>query len=293
MTFSTKVKNELCKNSYPFCENSIKILYGFLLFLKNFKISEITFYTENKNIAKLIYDLIIQNFELNTLDSISLKENEKNIVLKLLGVKNIKQILKNPKINNNLLKNQNDIKLFLRGVFLSCGNISEPKNGYHLEFSMSCKGLYNHLINIFNEIKTLDVKIKKTVRNGNLIIYIKDSSCITDFLTFIGASNSSMELIQIKMVKEVRNYVNRTTNFETANINKTATAAAKQIKVIKRLKNEGDFKYLDEDLKELANLRIKNPEMSFRELGEKLSTPLSRSAVNYKIKKILNFNKNI
>ena len=102
-----------------------------------------------------------------------------------------------------------------------------------------------------------------------------------------------MDFIQVNMVKEVRNYVNRTTNFEAANINKIAAAAAVQIEAIKKIKKCGKFNCLDESLKEVANLRVKNPEMSLRELGKNLSVPLTRSGVNHKIKKILNISENM
>lgn len=301
MTFSAKVKNELCKISRPFNDSSIKLLYGLLLFSRNFKVSEIAFYTENKNISELVCDLILQNFGC-IVDIISSSKVKENLILKIPYELDRKEILKkfkisnneiNLKINNDLLKTQNDIKLFLRGVFLSCGTVTDPKNGYHLEFSVPYMNLSKCLVELLSSIKSINLKVKSTVRKGNFVVYIKDSADITDFLTYIGASDSAMDFMQIKMVKEVRNYVNRTTNFETANISKIATAAAVQIDAIKKIKKHGKFNCLDENLKELADLRIKHPEMSLRELGENLSSPLTRSGVNHKMKKILNISENL
>lgn len=301
MTFSAKVKNELCKISRPFNDNSIKLLYGLLLFSRNFKISDISFYTENKNISELICDLILQNFGC-IVDIISSNKMKENLILKIPLVQDRRKILKkfgvlsseiNLKINNDLLKTQNDLKLFLRGVFLTCGTITDPQNGYHLEFSVPYMNLSKCLVELLSSIKNINLKVKNTVRKGNFVVYIKDSADITDFLTYIGASTSAMDFMQIKMVKEVRNYVNRTTNFETANISKIATASAVQIDAIKKIKKHGKFNCLDENLKELADLRIKNPEMSLRELGESLSSPLTRSGVNHKMKKILNISENL
>ena len=301
MTFSAKVKNELCKISRPFNDSSIKLLYGLLLFSRNFKASDISFYTENKNISELICDLILQNFGC-IVDIISSNKVKENLILKIPYAQDRQEILKkfgvlndeiNLKINNDLLKTQNDFKLFLRGVFLTCGTVTDPQNGYHLEFSVPYMNLSKCLVELLSSIKNINLKVKSTVRKGNFVVYIKDSADITDFLTYIGASASAMDFMQIKMVKEVRNYVNRTTNFETANISKIATAAAVQIDAIKKIKKHGKFNCLDENLKELADLRIKHPEMSLRELGDNLSSPLTRSGVNHKMKKILNISENL
>ena len=301
MTFSATVKNELCKISRPFDESSIKLLYGLLLFSRSFKVSEISFYTENKNISELICDLILQNFGC-IVDVVSSSGTKENLILKIPFEQNRKEILKkfevlhneiNLRINKNLLKTRNDVKLFLRGAFLACGTVTDPKNGYHLEFSVPYMNLSKCLIELLSSLKNINFKVKSTIRKGNFIVYIKNSEDITDFLTYIGASVSSMDFIQVKMVKEVRNYVNRTTNFEAANINKIAAAAAVQIEAIKKIKKCGKFNCLDESLKEVANLRVKNPEMSLRELGKNLSVPLTRSGVNHKIKKILNISENM
>lgn len=306
MTFSTKIKHELCKKSRPFNTNSINLLYGLLLFSRSFKISDISFYTENREISYLLSELIMQKFNC-IVDIIPSghkysKKIKENVMLKIPYAKDRKNILNsfgytedkiNLKINTDLLKTKEDTKLFLRGAFISCGNLTNPKNDYHLEFSVSYMNLCKSLFDLINSIENLNFKVKHTVRKGNFIIYIKNSSNIIDFLTYIGASLSAMDLMQIKMVKEVRNYVNRTTNFETANISKVAVASAAQIEAIKKIKRLGKFNYLDNDLRELANLRIKNPEMSLRELGENLSKPITRSSVNHKMQKLLNMSENL
>lgn len=301
MTFSSKVKNELCKISRPFNDNSISLLYGLLLFSRSFSATEISFCTENKNIIEIICDLILQNFGC-IVDTIFLNKNKGNIILKVPCEQDRLKILSkfdhlkdeiNLKINTKLLKEANDIRLFLRGVFLSCGAINNPQNGYHLEFSVPHMVLSKCLLELLTSLENIHPKVKTTIRKGNFIVYIKNSADITDFLTYIGASTSAMDLIQIKMVKEVRNYVNRTTNFETANINKIANAAAVQIDAIKKIKRCKKFSLLDESLQELAELRLKNPEMSLRELGNNLSVPLTRSRVNHKMEKILNISQNM
>lgn len=301
MTFATKVKNELCrtsKNNNGKCDMSL--LYGILLFARNFRKDNISLYSENKNICELTGNIIINEFGC-IVDIISLNNNLKTekgvVILKIPDEKDRIKVLNkfghisdeiNLKINKNNFRKRADIKAFLRGAFMSCGTVTDPQNGYHLEFSVPFMNLSKSLYELLNSLNDIEVTFKNTTRKTNFIIYMKNSSDITDFLTYIGAPFSAMEMMQVKMVKEVRNYVNRTTNFETANISKTATASAVQIEAINKIKEKGMFNSLDDDLKELAQLRLDNPEMSLRELGENLSVPITRSGVNHKIKKILN-----
>ena len=110
---------------------------------------------------------------------------------------------------------------------------------------------------------------------------------MTDLLTYLGAPAAAMELMQVKMLKEVRNQINRRTNFETANLDKTASAAARQVLAIQKIAESTGLGELPEELRELAELRLQNPEMSLRELGESLSPPLSRSGVNHRLQRIV------
>lgn len=303
MTFSARVKNELCKASRPFDAASFCLLYGMLLFSRNFKLSEISFHTENGNISELVYELLMQNFDCAVDVEFSGTDKKENIILRVSEECDRKAILTrfghlkkdeiNLRINKDLLKTQEDVKSFLKGAFIVCGTVTDPQNGYHLEFCVPYMNLSKCLFEVLTSLKNVPLKVKSTTRKGVFVVYIKDSSDITDFLTYVGAPLCAMDFMQIKMVKEVRNYVNRTTNFEAANISKTAVAATAQIDAIKKMKKAGKFNCLDDDLRELANLRLKNPEMSLRELGKNLSTPLTRSGVNHKMKKLLSMSENM
>jgi DNA-binding protein WhiA len=127
-------------------------------------------------------------------------------------------------------------------------------------------------------------------RSGSYVVYLKGSERVADLLTFIGAGSAAMDLMQTKMLKEVRNNVNRKTNFETANLDKTALAAAAQMVAIEKILNTPrGIQILPEELQELAMLRYRNPEKSLRELGEALSEPLSRSGINHRLQRIVDF----
>ena len=123
-------------------------------------------------------------------------------------------------------------------------------------------------------------------RKGSELLYLKESEQIEDFLTLIGAPVSSMRLMEVKVMKTVRNHVNRTTNCETANLNKTVSAAASQVQDIRFIRDTVGLSYLGPELQEVAELRLKNEEMSLRELAANLSQPISRSGVNHRLRRI-------
>ena len=132
----------------------------------------------------------------------------------------------------------------------------------------------------------MNVEPKSITRNSNYIIYFKVSESIEDLLTVMGAFNSSLEVMGVKMYKDMRNNVNRRLNFENANLDKTIGASQKQVDAIKHIKNTVGLSYLSDDLKELAEIRLENPYISLRELGDMLSNPISRSGVNHRLKRI-------
>ncbi len=179
------------------------------------------------------------------------------------------------RINRDMIQWECCISAFLRGVFLSCGTITNPEKEYHLEFVVPYMNLANDLKNLLTNIQELELQPAVTNRKGSFVVYIKGSEGIENLLTFMGATNASMNFMQVKMFKEVRNQVNRKTNFETANIDKTVSASAKQIAVIETIIHSVGLQQLPLDLQELASLRYENPEMSLRELGEQLSEPLA------------------
>lgn len=186
---------------------------------------------------------------------------------------------------NRSLVNGNDAVTgaFLRGVFLVCGTVSVQKAGYHLELSLDNEEKCRSLHSFINE---QGVNINISHRRNSFFLYSKNSENISDYLTFIGAMKSSMEIMNIKIIKEVRSNINRVVNCEAANIGKTAAAAAKQILDIRLIGEKMGYDKLDEDLRELALLRLENPDISLSGLGELLSEPLSRSGVNHRLKRI-------
>lgn len=182
------------------------------------------------------------------------------------------------------------VKSFLRGCFISCGTVTDPKKEYHLDFSIGKKSRCVELIPYFEEISIYPKLIQ---RNGNFILYIKDSAQIEDFLTIIGDSNAALYIMGEKIEKNVRNYVNRQVNCESANIQRVCDASVAQIEAINLILEKRGFDFLPEHLRQLAELRLENPEMSLSELGAELTPAITRSGVNHRMKKLMEISKSL
>jgi len=171
-------------------------------------------------------------------------------------------------------------KAIVRGAFMGAGSINNPQKEYHLEITLSNKENRKAMIEL---LKGLGIQVKTL----DLAIYLKDGEEISKFLALIGATKAVMQFEDIRIQKEMRGRVNRLVNCETANLNKTINASIEQIAAIKKLQETGKLQKLDDNLKEIAILRLENPDMSLLELGKKLNEPLGKSGVNYRLKKII------
>jgi len=150
---------------------------------------------------------------------------------------------------------------------------------------VSYQKLANQLYTLLSEVTAFPVNPLLASRKGSYVVYWKESGQIEDLLTFLGAAGASMELMQVRMYKEAKNDINRKANFETANMDKTYSASARQIAAIAVLNDVGELSNLPDGLRELARLRLENPEMTLRQLGEALG--ISRSGVNHRLERLL------
>ncbi len=182
---------------------------------------------------------------------------------------------------------------FLSKIFIRYGNITNPEIKYHLEFDLNSKALCDAIIYTFEHSEALGFSPSVIKRRNNFVVYLKDSEKITDFLVFIGAQNAAMEIMQIKMIKEVRNNINRSTNFETANLSKVTNSSAKHINAINKIKSTIGLEELPEHLRETALLRIMNPYISLSDLSKLYKNPISKSGINHRLKKIMDIAKEI
>lgn len=172
---------------------------------------------------------------------------------------------------------------FIRGLFLACGSVTDPDRGYHLEFALSAKSKAEETVRI---LRFFDIDAKIVERKKNYIVYIKDGARIVDLLNVMGAHVALMDFENVRIIKEVRNSVNRKVNCETANIRKTVSAAARQIQEIQYIKDTYGFGNLPEPLAQMARIRLEHPEVPLKELGTMLEPPIGKSGVNHRLRKL-------
>ncbi len=179
---------------------------------------------------------------------------------------------------------------FLRGAFLGGGTVVDPNKNYNMEFSISDSEVCEEFVKMLD---AMGLGFKKTLRNGNLVLYTKNSETIGDALAYMGAFSAQMELLNIKIEKEIRNDMNRAANGETANMDKILTASAQQITAIQKIESCIGLDNIPDELREVAFLRNKYKDISLERLGKMLTPPLSKSGVNHRIKKIMSIAENI
>ncbi|WBY64015.1 MAG: putative cell division protein WhiA [Thermocaproicibacter melissae] len=299
MSFASDTKNELCRIEPQRCCRKAEC-YGLLLFGHSFSLQGVSLTTENLATARRAAQFAAEVAGA-VMDVSAPQARKKDAVVctvSAVGEEEARKVLAcfghtGHEINLHIgfanMENDCCQAAFLRGAFLSCGTVTSPEREYRLEFAVPYMNLANDLAGCIRDILELDLVPRVSRRKGAFVVYIKGGSRVADFLTFLGAPNAAMELMQVQMLKNLRNNVNRQTNFETANLEKTASAAAQEVLAIEKIQKHGMLDDLPEDLRELAELRLQNPDMSLRELGSQLSVPLSRSGVHHRLQRILAF----
>ena len=174
-------------------------------------------------------------------------------------------------------------RAFIRGAFLAAGSMSDPEKSYHFEIVCAAEAMAEQVKELICSFE-MDAKIVR--RKKVYVVYVKEGSQIVDILNIMEAHVSLMELENVRILKEMRNTVNRKVNCETANINKTVSAAVKQVEDITYLRDTIGFEKLSEGLEEIALARLSHPEASLKELGELLSPPVGKSGVNHRLRKL-------
>ncbi len=299
MSFSANVKNEiLCSE----IENKCCLhafAYGMMLFSRAFSYYDIYLLTEHEGVAEKYAEMLTKvcnvkpKITKSDAGKYKVEVTKKEDRLKVIETFGYDKKNGTSRLNWSNISDECCKTSFLKGAFLTCGTINDPNKNYHLEFVVPYLNLSRDLKLFIIDNDELTIEPKSITRNGNYVIYFKDSESIEDILTIMGAFNSSLEIMGVKMYKDMRNNVNRKLNFENANLDKTIDAANKQVNAILKIKNTVGLSYLSDDLKELAEIRIENPGMSLRELGQQLSTPISRSGVNHRLIRICEIAKEI
>ncbi len=289
-SFSYLVKSEIIDNLYSF-EKANAAVMGILKVAKGFGNDGIVLMTENEKTAEFLANHLnkicghtavsiknIRKSEKSNLFTVSVDdESDRAFVLNYFNVKD-KRLLEND------LPKKRYIPSLIAGVFLACGSIIDPNKEYHIEFVMPSLELCNDLGLIL--IDYYGILAKHTERKNANIVYIKESENIEDMLTLMGASKASLEIMNVKILKDVRNKINRAVNCDNANIEKSLKAAERQIEDIELIERTIGFASLSEDLREIAEVRYNNPDYNLKELGLALNPPISRSGANHRLERI-------
>ena len=310
MSFSAELKEEISKIENLSNKEAVKYeLIGYLI-SKNASVvkNNVRYATESEyninRFSKLLRNLDIDNniefdgksfiitFKVkNLIEEVEVVENQLEIKsnvdfedIKTISSGQSEKLVKND-INNNkliVIENDNCKRAIVRGAFLGAGSINNPSRTYHLEINLSTKNNMEFLDEI---LKQCNIRCKKLENNNS--IYLKDGEEISAIIALFGASSSVLKFEDIRVQKEMNGKVNRIVNCQSANLNKTLNASVEQIDAIRRLQQSNKFNNLDDNLKEIALLRLEYPDMSLVELGKKLKEPLGKSGVNYRLKRII------
>ena len=298
MSFTTNIKNEISNIEYSesekMAELSAILNIGVKIHEDNFEIL-----TENLSVARRIYKLIkdiyhveieMDTSEVNTLRKnklVSLKVTEKiDLILNDLCILEDGKRIYIP--HNYLIDELKDKQAYLRGIFMMCGSINDPKTSrYHAEFVISNEETANEVNRLLNELHFNSKVIK---REKNYMVYIKESEKISDFITMLNATTSLFYSEDIRIYRDHKNMTNRLNNCEQANVDKMINASNEQLEMIKKLREIMDFDLLDDKIKTICIYKEKYPESSMSELAEIISSetekPISKSCINHRFRKI-------
>ena len=292
MSFCTQVKQELCKLPPSRSCCAVAESYGVLLFCNTFSPRAVRIVTESRDFAQRLPRLFQKAFGL-TFDQMPESDQGKQIftvddirkirhIYDVFGLEAATNVAL--QVNVGILEEDCCRAAFLRGAFMAGGSVTDPEKRYHLELATS------HL-RVSREVRTLMDEMgfapKCIDRAGSHVLYFKQSDLIEDFLTTLGAPVCAMGVMEAKVEKDLRNGVNRRVNCETANLGKAVDAAQEQLAAIRRLEERGLFQDLPDKLRQTAQLRRENPEATLLELAQSMDPPVSKSAINHRMRKLI------
>ena len=305
MSFSSKVKEELSRQLPAARHCQIAEIAAIISLCGRIQISEsdrycIKVHTENVAVARKYFTLLKKTFNINTDVSIRYHGGINQNRTYTVGIQvheDAVRVLQSTRLMNDDGEIEEDLSVtrnvvtqqsccrraFIRGAFLASGSISDPEKFYHFEIACTTE---QKAVQLQEIIGTFGLEAKIVVRKKYHVVYIKEGSQIVDILNVMEAHVALMELENIRILKDMRNSVNRQVNCETANINKTVSAAMKQIEDIHYIRDTVGFEVLPEHLEAIAQLRLAQPDATLKELGEALEPPVGKSGVNHRLRKL-------
>lgn len=289
MSFCTDVKNELAGIRPSEC-CKIPLAYGFMLFGRSFSVKRISLQTNNQKTAEAYSKIVADAFgaavpissggEVRTTYKAEVVSEADR--LKILAV--LDYGIADNLINSDIISRDCCFQSFIRGAFLACGNINNPEKEYRAEFTVK----NDRLAGEFSELLCgYGITLKKTVRGGNYALYTKESGAVEDLLTLMGAPHRTLDIMDTKIIKSVKNSSNRRSNCDSANISKTVEASIKQRTAIEYLEKCGKLETLPTELLYAAELRQNNPDATLKELCAVSGEHLTASGLNHRLSRII------
>ncbi len=285
MSFSSEIKENLCKIEHICPSCAVYETAGMLLFGGTVTENEIRFSTENRFVASRLKQGIMRVFGID----LDIKSTLRAYKIETTDVHQCENICGGILLDGGIPFSCCRAS-FARGAFLGGGSVTDPRKAYHLEFDTRDPRGVTFLKNI---LARDNFNARITDRKGSRILYVKDSEEIADILGYIGAPQGAFELFNIQAEKEMRNDINRRVNCENANTDKSARASSKQLLAIRKIRKTGGYAKLPDSLKEIIDLREQFPEDSLKELGEKADPPIGKSGVNHRLNRILEIADNL
>lgn len=303
MSFSTETKDELARifSTIPCCQlaelAALVRMDGTVTISPQHRIG-LQVVTENAAVARKIFRLVKEIFRVNVQIQVRRRTRLKKNNLYLVGLTSatgMNEMLRElgilrrdgsiqQGIKNTLVKKQCCRRSYLRGAFLGAGSVNSPEGNYHLEIITNNDTYAQALKELINTFSGLQAKVSS--RKNWHVVYLKESEQIVSFLNIIGAHKALLNFENTRILKGVRNQVNRLVNCETANLNKTVNASLRQVENIKLLDQVFGLENISPRLREIARLRLENPDVSLKELGEMMSPEMGKSGVNHRMRKI-------
>ena len=296
MSFAQDTKNDLCA---IVCKKSCcrkAMLYGILSSANTFRTDRIRLITENERtseaVLRLLKDCDVKG-NLYISEKKSGEQRSNNYKITVSAVQDVKLVWQalgltetfdNTTVSKEIFQCSDCFRHYVRGIYLSAGTIKDPKTGYQLELVFNNGDLAASVCRVFEE---QGIALKLIARQYSHVLYTKESETIEDFLTFIGAQQSALAIMDVKIYREIRNHANRQNNCETANMFKMTSSAQTQIRAIRWFIDADLFTTLDEDLQVTALLRLENPEASVQEIADMHTKPVSKSGVYHRLQKIV------
>lgn len=279
MSFSHEVKEELIKHMGTARHCQLAELAAILHFCGQYGCDSeghftIGFQVENATVVKKCFTLLKKTYSIDT--DVAIDEEKMQELYTRFGDVN-------EPVDEVLLKSACCRRAYIRGAFLAVGSISAPEKGYHLEFVTANEKKAKQLQEM---IQSFGIEAKTILRKKYHVVYMKESEAIVDLLNIMEAHVALMKLENLRILKELRNTVNRRVNCETANINKTLDSSRKQQEDIRLLKEKYGLENLPKGLQQIARIRLEEPEASLKELGEMLEPPIGKSGVNHRLRKL-------